>query len=496
MPVYGADYPMKMAMSSVAVSEWRNNDGRFWALVSLTAIGSVCLGVLFSTSDPRYALVPAAMVLSMAIAFAARHPWLVLRIVLLGNSVAQPLFLLLGGSTIVGDVAMFPFNIAVGYGPPLLVAVSLIGNRRAWRDLARREVAVSAVFVMLSLASLSYSPDISNGLKGLFQLTQPLAVYAVTLMVVKTDREVDQFRRWMTISAWLGILFGGMLVAIGRASIFVGTAGSILLPIPRMTIALLATWYYLRATAHGKRSDFIQLLAFVSLTVLSGSRTVIAMWLAGMLVVMWHYSQRGRAILLPIALLVLLFALPDEIGRIKNPGVGLESVSIGEVLAAPEEVFQVGTIYDRFNVWMVAGDQLLEAPIVGKGWGVEGVLLGSRAVVGGTQITHNSMLTVLVSVGLLGSLVFVVLHGFLVNAAIRAGRWAASAVWWECGVLALAFFAAYVVGAQTANMFSVYLDAGTPVYMMLGCAAKAVLDGGHADTGERGAVRRRWHQIS
>lgn len=313
--------------------------------------------------------------------------------------------------------------ITVGGLPTLIIALWTGGN---WARIRRLLVLAVAGFFILLLYKLGWATVLepATGRMGLEMSPNTLGLITSTL------------------------LLGSLLFLLWRPSPHLDGSHSLLLQLGLGAIAILAGVSVVLTGSRG---------AWLASAVIMPPTLIAALWRVR------PAGQRGRPLVTVLALLGLMVLLALWAGGdMLRQRISAASSASGSLLASGETSVTDESIGSRLLMWQDGTQHISERPVLGWGPGSAPMLLGQSAHL---QIQkyphfHNLPLTLWITLGAVGALLFLATQAAMILEAVHAyrdGRMAAELFFLALGGLGLFF---------VANFFQYRLSGTTSQYLL------------------------------
>lgn len=279
-----------------------------------------------------------------------------------------------------------------------LMGFALLAIRQPRMVAAVREVPLYVCFLLFGAASLSWSPDIGDGLRLLCKLVYPLAVYLVASRVLQEEHgEAALLRmvRWASVLAFLLNLFVSVLglspyTGVGYEARFGGAShpNTVGLFSASSALVLYAAWNAQRVRANLVVAGlmFAQLIA-------SGSRTALLAGCAGF--ALFEVLQRRLRRVASLAVVaVLIWVLVPTFGA-RTSEIGPSGT--GELGGGPGV-----NLSGRVTLWMDVWSALMgDSQMLGRGLGTTESFFTSRYA--SLRSVHSGYLLLIIDAGIVGT---------------------------------------------------------------------------------------------
>lgn len=320
------------------------------------------------------------------------------------------------------------------------------------------------VFLAFAAATLLVSPNRVEGVRLLFKLAYPLALFVAVLATARTREELERLTEWtlwgaVAIALVLNpiyVLAGGYEVDLaGRIRVHGVGAHENPFSFYLLVMTLIAFARYsvrgqLRYLALCAVFGAWMALTLTRITLLAGMAGLAGAALYGALI-----ARNRRAVVAAgiiggtLATALVPVALERSLGYIPSASELLELVT--DPVAFWESVNWQG----RQIIWPVLFKTFLASPVVGHGLGASTVFLIETFQGGMGGVIHNEYLRLLVDTGVVGSALFAISILAWLGTVLRAGRHD-DALAGEFAMPAFAAIVAWTFIALTDNAFDYY----------------------------------------
>ncbi len=320
------------------------------------------------------------------------------------------------------------------------------------------------VFLVFAAATLVLSPNRVEGVRLLFKLAYPLALFVAVLAIARTRDELARLTDWtlwgaIAITVVLNpiyVMAGGYEVDLGgRVRVHGVGAHENPFSFYLLVMTLIAfTRYSVRGQLRylALCAIFGAWMAFTltRITLLAGMAGLAGAALYGALIARNHRAVLAAGIIGgALATVLVPVALERSLGYIPTASELMKLVT--DPVAFWESVNWQG----RQIIWPVLFKTFLASPIVGHGLGASTAFLIETFQGGMGGVIHNEYLRLLIDTGLIGSALFAIAVMAWLGAALRSGRHDDSLAR-EFAMPAFAAIVAWVFIALTDNAFDYY----------------------------------------
>ncbi len=282
--------------------------------------------------------------------------------------------------------------------------------------------AIFFLFIVWHVVSVLWTIDIDQTL-GRLQAYLQLVVMVyifwdlyITPTAVMRGLQAYVLGAYVAIGSLMSNYFSGTQVYYGRFSATGFDANNIGII---MALGVAPAWYLATVKSQSKKTTLLKLVNYIYIpsavlaTLLTGSRGALLAISFALLYVISGISRLGlfSRIAVIVLLIVALFVL--------QPLIPPETL---QRLGSTRDSIEARDLNGRYNLWVAGFSVFRERPLLGVG------SFAFRASTDSGKVAHNSFLTILVEVGLVGFGLFAIIMAITIYRAIQHKKWEA-ALW-------------------------------------------------------------------